>query len=226
MLKLPKLVSVPRIYPPPLSADEIADFITNQIFEIISKNLWNDKERQVFARAIADTASESDRVISRRMDAKIDALILYQTESLGLDITFSSFVMVRMQMWMTLPEGKEFFIEWGKRLAMAARMLHGKRPPIKDNPQEYFAKSKMVTELKSLAAMLRIRDLLNRSQLSRTDQTEALTREIQSIIRTDRDKFRLLAANIRKWKAFFQAQENEKFVYELVAEHPALANSV
>jgi hypothetical protein len=109
MLKLPKMVSVPRIYPPPLTnpnaADEISDFITNQIFEIISKNLWNDQERRVLARAIADTASDSDRVISRRMDAKIDALILYQTESLGLYITFCPFVMARMQMWMTLPGG-------------------------------------------------------------------------------------------------------------------------
>jgi|ERR1700733_3153665 len=238
MLKLAKLGPVDSIYslmPSHLRATtnpdeewfrEVAVFVEEQFSRILLAQVWNDEEQRAYARLDSGTGSQSDLAMRPLIELKIDTYILDQTEELGALIRESLTVKQRILVWMQTPSKRAWLVEFQKREIRASDVWQGrKRPRIENNPLEHKSKAETVAELQSLAAMLHTRDLLRTpgTLRSRRAQIEAVTREIESIIRAESEKLYLLAApeNLKLWMDFFRAVENEHFVFDLL-ERPNL----
>jgi len=163
-----------------------------------------------------------------RLTAKLDALILRESEELGWSlIRNSGVIMQRVDSWDNMHGGAALFTEWGKRLAIATRIRHGqKRPRISDNLIEYKSKLKTVAELQRVAAKLRALDLDDRLP-TRDAQVKAIISAIGSIIQRDSRKLSQLADpfNLKLWMDFFQANEDALFLAANCDEDESLVRS-
>jgi len=237
MLKLPKVSPAPSIYsvmpdrlrrnanPDDAWRKEVGDFIGEQFLMILANYVWSAEEVQAAERLHSDRASADDLALRPRLTAKLDALILRESEELGWSlIRNSGVIMQRVDSWDNMHGGAALFTEWGKRLAIATRIRHGqKRPRISDNLIEYKSKLKTVAELQRVAAKLRALDLDDRLP-TRDAQVKAIISAIGSIIQRDSRKLSQLADpfNLKLWMDFFQA--NEDAVFELLAKSPRLSH--
>lgn len=125
---------------------------------------------------------------------KLDALILYQAETLGWRLMLSPLVNLRLKAWHEQTDGADLVEEFQKGIARAARILERKElAPIND-PGLHSFKREMTRELRILLRRFR------RSRPLRSGPKELIEDFRDLVTRTD--EFPLLRANLDSWLDF------------------------
>ena len=210
--EVPLIIStMPRQFGPSATPveDEMGVWISAELDRIMEKFLVEDSERELWAQ-------RADAELPASLWARLDELIIRQTESLGDLIEHSAVVQLRIRHWKEAPAGVELYRRYNRARDLNMRHLHrqgGSLPPV--DPGFKTFKIATVSELRVVLPDLQVHFATLRR---RATPGELIARFHQTIAQRQCVH---LQANQPSWESFFAGQTRHQTVESLIKQKPA-----
>ena len=210
--QVPLIIStMPRQFGPSATPaeDDMGAWISAELDRTMEEFLVEASERELWAQ-------RADAELPASLWARLDELIIYQTESLGDLIEHSAVVQLRIRHWKEASTGVELYRRYNRARDKNMRHLHrrgGSLPPV--DPRFKAFKVATVSELRVVLPDLRV----HFATLRRRATTKELIARFHYTIAQSNCAH--LQENQPSWESFFAGQTRHQTVESLIKQKPA-----